>query len=419
MANVRNTVTDTYQGETIQCAEFVTDNILEFFRVCPLNESGDYAFQMVAKSTVNGKRVVVFLHDSYHLFTLTTEWQFYSYVFKDVAIEDGDHMEIMFRDAGTFRIYHSKLEKGNKVTDWSEADYDGRANTDAIKENIYYPGTVYINGGKIMAETVTADKISVNSLEALSANIGGFKIENNNIVAKNVTDVESNNPRIELHKNPANPSTYGHSKYGFPYQEIYQRSLVRTGISSFWPIAMYLQNTNSTFAVHYVTFPEVSSESEVTNETYDDSNAEYDYTTGLSIDRSGNDIYGSISSLKVDAQNPFSVSYIPFVIYASDFLINKNGQNVSFWHQDNLVCGKYTFGSLGSGSSATTPITKPTSQIGSDPIVTATSSNGDCIAYISSISTSGDDTTVTIGVKNKGATSISSVVVSYMIAKHS
>lgn len=50
-----------------------------------------------------------------------------------------------------------------------------------IADNIYTSGTTTINGGKITTGSITADKIKVDSLQAISAKIGGFDIDNNSI----------------------------------------------------------------------------------------------------------------------------------------------------------------------------------------------------------------------------------------------
>lgn len=57
------------------------------------------------------------------------------------------------------------------------------ANTKAqgIMDNIYTTNTTTINGGKITTGSITADKLKVDSLEAIVAKIGGFSIDSNSI----------------------------------------------------------------------------------------------------------------------------------------------------------------------------------------------------------------------------------------------
>lgn len=50
-----------------------------------------------------------------------------------------------------------------------------------IADNIYTAGTTTINGGKITTGSIAADKIKVDSLQAICAKIGGFTIDSNSI----------------------------------------------------------------------------------------------------------------------------------------------------------------------------------------------------------------------------------------------
>lgn len=50
-----------------------------------------------------------------------------------------------------------------------------------IADNIYTAGTTTINGGKITTGSIAADKIKVDSLQAICAKIGGFDIDSNSI----------------------------------------------------------------------------------------------------------------------------------------------------------------------------------------------------------------------------------------------
>ena len=73
--------------------------------------------------------------------------------------------------------YRFKLEKGNVKTDWSP-------NPDDISvENIYSANTTTIDGGKITTGTITADKISVDDISAITAKIGSWSITTNKIYA--------------------------------------------------------------------------------------------------------------------------------------------------------------------------------------------------------------------------------------------
>lgn len=110
----------------------------------------------------------------------------------------------------SYYIKKPKLEKGNKPTDWIPAPEDVDASIGEVKtiadqtadkftwivksgtsatnftltdrtatliaETISLNGNVKVNGNMLVSGTVTADKISVTSLEAICAKIGGFTI---------------------------------------------------------------------------------------------------------------------------------------------------------------------------------------------------------------------------------------------------
>lgn len=134
-----------------------------------------------------------------------------------------------FNKVGTVCFKNLKLEKGNKATDWTPAPEDvdssiksvatianqtadkfqwivksGTSATDftltdrvatllsdkfditaltTFKTKAQSGTETVINGGAIKANTITADKIKVDSLQAISAKIGGFTIDNNNIAS--------------------------------------------------------------------------------------------------------------------------------------------------------------------------------------------------------------------------------------------
>ena len=83
----------------------------------------------------------------------------------------------------TVYICGCKLEKGNKITDWTPAVEDTEtAISDASIANwCYNNNTTYINGGKIYTGTVTADKIAANAITA--EKIATDAIKSNNYVA--------------------------------------------------------------------------------------------------------------------------------------------------------------------------------------------------------------------------------------------
>lgn len=77
----------------------------------------------------------------------------------------------------TISVRKFKMSFGNVPTDWSP-------NPDDISvENIYSANTTTIDGGKITTGSITADKISVDDLSAITAKIGSWSITTNKIYA--------------------------------------------------------------------------------------------------------------------------------------------------------------------------------------------------------------------------------------------
>ena len=77
----------------------------------------------------------------------------------------------------TISVRKFKMSFGNVLSDWSPAPED------ISVENIYSANTTTIDGGKITTGTITADKISVDDLSAITATIGSWSITTNKIYA--------------------------------------------------------------------------------------------------------------------------------------------------------------------------------------------------------------------------------------------
>lgn len=83
------------------------------------------------------------------------------------------------------------VKSGTSATDFTLTDrvaslLSAKFDIDALttfKNSASNGKSTVINGGAIKANTITADKIKVDSLQAISAKIGGFTIDNNNIAS--------------------------------------------------------------------------------------------------------------------------------------------------------------------------------------------------------------------------------------------
>lgn len=169
----------------------------------PLN-GGTYTLSFWAKSTVNGDEIRVHFYNPSNItsvkgsqgqssaagdgqcdFVLTTTLTKYWVTYTIPKGGNSTRNVIIPRlwsgsGSGTITVQWEKLEEGNKATDWTPAPEDTDSAISTVDTKImnwcYNNDVTYINGGKIYTGTVTADKISVTSLEAICAKIGGFTI---------------------------------------------------------------------------------------------------------------------------------------------------------------------------------------------------------------------------------------------------
>ncbi len=182
---------------------------------------------VVLLNFVDSKRQRV--HASWVPGSFATEWKRINYTFNVPKNENIAALWIGLRNNSNKVVYfrYLKLEKGNKATDWTPAPEDvessittvsttatqtankfnwlvksGTSATDftltdrvttllsdkfditaltTFKTKAQNGTETVINGGAIKANTITADKINVDSLQAISAKIGGWKINSTSL----------------------------------------------------------------------------------------------------------------------------------------------------------------------------------------------------------------------------------------------
>lgn len=81
------------------------------------------------------------------------------------------------------QAFINAISTNSVVVGASKTANTAKETADGIKENIYSPNTTTIDGGKITTGTITADKISVDDLSAITATIGSWSITTNKIYA--------------------------------------------------------------------------------------------------------------------------------------------------------------------------------------------------------------------------------------------
>lgn len=81
------------------------------------------------------------------------------------------------------QAFINAISTNSVVVGASKTADTAKKTADEIKKNIYSPNTTTIDGGKITTGTITADKISVDDLSAITAKIGSWSITTNKIYA--------------------------------------------------------------------------------------------------------------------------------------------------------------------------------------------------------------------------------------------
>lgn len=138
-----------------KCGKFTIDDVTDPFILSSITRSGEhYMFSAWIKSSVAG---TVSIYGE--KINTTTEWSKYEIGFSS----NGTGVNILFEVSATYYFYHSKLEIGNKATDWTPAPEDM-----VDKENII--SCINQTPEEI---TIQASKISLEGL--ITAN-GGFKV---------------------------------------------------------------------------------------------------------------------------------------------------------------------------------------------------------------------------------------------------
>lgn len=185
MANTRETVTQTYEGESIQCAKIVVNDTadLKLPGICPINDS--YIFQLVAKADA-ARTIMVTVGDQQRTITLSTSFDRYVEIFHSVNVALSNDVYIAF-PSGTYYLYNLQLERALNASGWRPAPEDSEDYTDeqitaldntldqqevfdrltngGQTQGIYLQGgKVYINASYMKSGTIDADDVSIINL---------------------------------------------------------------------------------------------------------------------------------------------------------------------------------------------------------------------------------------------------------------
>ena len=193
--------TQTFEGETIQCAKFVSDEPFSWKAAQIVSAETDYEFQMVAKSLV-ATTLTIQVGDTVKTQAITTDFTRFVIPFPSVT-NDVDSLYISF-PSGTYWLYNLQLERASTPSAWRPApedaeDYADKAAQQAVddqtqldvfnkltnngaSQGIYLlDGQLYINGEYIAADTISGNKIHGGTISGTQINIGNgvFSVDEN------------------------------------------------------------------------------------------------------------------------------------------------------------------------------------------------------------------------------------------------
>lgn len=198
MANTRETVTQTYEGESIQCAKIVVNDTadLKLPGICPINDS--YIFQLVAKADA-ARTITVKVGNLTQTITLSTSFDRYVVPFANVNVTTSNDVYVTFPN-GTYYLYNLQLERAINSSGWRPAPEDAEDYTDdqvnaldsslnqqdvfnrltnnGQTQGIYLQnGKVYINASFIQSGTISANYISGGTIDADDVSIINLTVD--------------------------------------------------------------------------------------------------------------------------------------------------------------------------------------------------------------------------------------------------
>lgn len=157
-----------------KCGKFTIDDVTDPFILSSITRSGEhYMFSAWIKSSVAG---TVSIYGE--KINTTTEWSKYEIGFSS----NGTGVNILFEVSATYYFYHSKLEIGNKATDWASAPEDMVDKANIISCINQTPEEISIQASKISLEgLITANSnfkiLEDGSMETIGGKIGGWTID--------------------------------------------------------------------------------------------------------------------------------------------------------------------------------------------------------------------------------------------------
>ena len=209
--------TDPY-GNSAKMSKIVV-NETSYLPLATIKETSKYILYMWMFSNAD-KTVTLYYGNESKTFNLTTSWQQFGFQFES-SVNDNINLEL---PSGIYYIWHPKLEKGNKQTDWTQApeDVDAKFKEYATLEITNNKITTAVNDAVSTAKSYTdqtADSLKSTvegvdgRLTTMEQNADGFnwslesdlntKIDNIQIGGENLLS-DTNVPSMTKKAGPAN-----------------------------------------------------------------------------------------------------------------------------------------------------------------------------------------------------------------------
>lgn len=158
-------IIESPKGIAENCALFTIDEIISPFVLHNITTVGSqYTFSLWVKSDADGDILTCGMN-----IPTTNEWSKHTVTF----IANETDLDMYFGTAGTYYIYHPKLEIGNKGTDWTPAPEDVDSDIAAANENAVDAQNKANENSERIDETVASIQLLKDSISMLVTNENG------------------------------------------------------------------------------------------------------------------------------------------------------------------------------------------------------------------------------------------------------
>ena len=202
--------TQTFEGERISCAKFVSDEPFVWKAAQIITAETDYYFQVAIKA-LSDTTISIQVGDTVKHQDITTDFTRFVIPFLDITNQVNDSLYIFF-PSGTYWVYNLQVERGTSPSQWRPAPEDAEEYADEAAraavnaqtqldifnkltnngqvQGIYLlDGQLYINGEYIASKSLSGDTINGGIITGTQINIGNgvFVVDGGgNVTAANI-----------------------------------------------------------------------------------------------------------------------------------------------------------------------------------------------------------------------------------------